>query len=58
MCEPSRDREAALDEAEMHRIRNLLMSMGTGKLLYLALCIPAEELVEHVRLLLASQSAK
>lgn len=58
MCEPSRDREAALDEAEMHRIRSLLMTMETGTLLYLALCIPAEELVEHARLLLASQSGK
>lgn len=58
MCEPSRDREAALDEAEMQRTRNLLMTMGSGTLLYLALCVPAEELVEHVRLLLASQSAK
>ena len=53
-----RDREAALDEAEMNRIRDLLMTMGTGELLYLALCVPAEELVKHVRLLLDPQSAK
>lgn len=58
MCEPSRAREAALDEEEMYRIRNILMAMETETLLYLALCVPADELVEHIRPPLAPQSAK